>query len=194
MSLVRFTFLAALAAACSATDRTGGEGNDDPGVDAGATGVDGAVTTGTDAATSNNPDAPPAPPLTPSVFPIQGASPASQVIADVLLSCHAMYNPRILRVRVITTDPQGTQDRGSSSGTLKLPDGTNVALDMPAPYSSSPYEERVMFGTGENLTYAQFDQACAAQYLQLSLTVSDETGHVTVAPSLVIAPTVGGAF
>ena len=135
-----------------------------------------------------------APSLQPTMFPITGSAAGSPVIAGVTVSCFAQYAPKIIRVQVLVTDPQGAMDRGTGSGTLVLPDGTSVALNLPEPFSASPYEHRVRFGTGENLTIAQFDQTCAAALLQLGLTIADKTGHVTLAPSVVVAPTVGGTL
>jgi hypothetical protein len=129
-----------------------------------------------------------------SLFPITGTQAGSPVIAGVDVSCHAMYSPKILRVYVVVTDPQGAGDRATGSGTLKLADGTNVSLSLGEPAVSSQYEEWVKFGTGQNLTEAQFNQTCAATYVELALTMPDKTGHVTIAPQVVVAPTVGGTL
>ncbi|MBA3457440.1 MAG: hypothetical protein H0T42_30445 [Deltaproteobacteria bacterium] len=137
---------------------------------------------------------PDAPPLPVTMFPISGPTTSSPVIAGVTVTCHAQYSPRVVRVYVIVTDAQGATDRGTGSGTLELPDGTVVGMTFSEPPSSSQYDYRARFGTGANLSLTQYDQTCAAAQLRLSLTMTDKTGHVTVAPSLVLAPTVGGSL
>lgn len=194
MTTLRLALLSLLVtAAC-----TDGAGPDTPSPDAPGATLDArhdtdAAPAGADAAVDA---APPidAPSVEPAMFPISGPTESSPVIASVTLSCHAMYSPRIIRVRVAVTDAQGAGDRGTGSGVLELPDGTAVAVDLPEPYDSSPYEEWVRFGTGQNLTLAQFDAACAAQLLALDLVIADKTGHVTTANDLGIAPTVGGTL
>lgn len=186
--------LICLALALTACHPSPSGGDDDPGatIDANAGGDRDASGGGSDASGSMGADAAT---LVPTQFPITGPSPSSSpVIAGVTVSCHAMYAPRILRVYVIVTDPQGANDRATSSGTLKLPDGTMVALALGEPAVYSQYERWVKFGTGENLTVAQFDQTCAASLVELSLTMADKTGHVTLAPSVVVPPMVGGTL
>jgi hypothetical protein len=116
------------------------------------------------------------------------------VIGGVQLSCHAMYSPKILNVHVIVTDPQGPNDRASGTGTLYLPGGTQAGLELDAPGAYGHPQDRVEFGTGQTLTEAQFTQACAAPLLRLSLTMPDDTGHVTIATDIWVAPTTGGAL
>jgi len=176
-------------AGCSPTERGDDDRGGGTGIDAGTTGAKHDGGGGGDA-TLTTPDA--AAPAQPTQFPINGPNASSPVIADVTLSCHAQYSPRVLRVYVIVTDAQGPSNRSAGSGVLKLPDGTNVSVTMSEPPDYSQYDERIHFGTGQTLTQAQFDQACAAQLLQISLTFSDHSGNVTIAPMIHIAPTVGG--
>lgn len=95
---------------------------------------------------------------------------------------------------VIVTDVNGQNDRASGSGTLYLPDGSQAALQLSEPGASSQYDSRVRFGSGQTLTDAQFTQTCAASLLKVSLTLPDDTGHVTIANDLWVAPTTGGTL
>jgi hypothetical protein len=124
-------------------------------------------------------------------FPITGDA-NGPVIAGVQLSCHAIYSPDVLRVYVLVTDPQGQNDRATGTGTLYLPDGAQAGFTLGDPGAYSHPQYYVEFGTGQTLTEAQFTQACAAPLLRLSITMPDETGHVTIANDIWVAPTTGG--